>query len=115
MTPAAFRKLALSMPGAVELPHFDRSSFRVGTKIFATMKPEAGEAMIPVRPLVRCFELLAKEPDLFFSYGGWTQKHGSLGIRLAKADAKRLAPLMRDAWERIAPKPKKSSRLGKGR
>ena len=38
MTPAAFRKLALSMPGAHKAPHFERTSFRVGKRIFATMK-----------------------------------------------------------------------------
>jgi hypothetical protein len=102
MTPAAFRKLALSMPEAVEVPHFERTSFRVGKKIFATMKRDGKEVMIPVRPLLRCFELLASKPKIFFSYGGWTQKHGSLGIHLAKADAKLIGKLMREAWERIS-------------
>jgi hypothetical protein len=102
MTPAAFRKLALSMPGAVELAHFERTSFRVGKKIFATMTRDGREAMVPVRPLLRCFELLASKPKAFFSYGGWTQKHGSLGIHLAKAETRLVAKLMREAWERIA-------------
>jgi hypothetical protein len=98
MTPAAFRKLALSMPDAVELPHFQRTSFRAGKKIFATMTADGREAMVPVRPLVRCFELLESNPEVFFSYGGWTERHGSLGIRLPKVDAKLVADLVRDAW-----------------
>ena len=32
-----FRQLALSFPGTVELPHFDKASFRVNKKIFATL------------------------------------------------------------------------------
>jgi len=32
-----FRQMALSMPGSVELPHFDKASFRVNKKIFATL------------------------------------------------------------------------------
>ena len=32
-----FRQLALSFPGAVELPHFEKTSFRVNKKIFATL------------------------------------------------------------------------------
>jgi predicted DNA-binding protein (MmcQ/YjbR family) len=32
-----FRKLALSFPGASEKPHFERTSFRVKGKIFATL------------------------------------------------------------------------------
>jgi hypothetical protein len=106
MTPAAFRKLALSMPGAEEKPHFERSSFRIGTKIFATMTQDGAEAMVPVRPLLRCFELLGTQPEMFFSYGGWTQRHGSLGVHLAKADPRQLAELVHAAWERVAPKPK---------
>lgn len=37
MTVAAFRKLALSFPGSEEIPHFERTSFRVNKKIFATL------------------------------------------------------------------------------
>ncbi|HMI65781.1 MAG TPA: hypothetical protein VK517_07095 [Cyclobacteriaceae bacterium] len=34
---ATARKLALSFEGAIELPHFDKTSFRINKKIFATM------------------------------------------------------------------------------
>ena len=37
MTPAAFRKLALSLPEAVESSHMGVPDFRVGNKIFATL------------------------------------------------------------------------------
>jgi hypothetical protein len=104
MTPEAFRKLALSMPGSHEEPHFVRTSFRVGKKIFATMTPDGREAMVPVHPIPRCFELLDAQPEVFFSHGGWTRRMGGLGIRLPLADAKQLRALVRDAWERIAKK-----------
>lgn len=32
-----FRKLALSFEGVIELPHFEKASFRVNKKIFATL------------------------------------------------------------------------------
>lgn len=32
-----FRKMALSFPEAIELPHFEKTSFRVNKKIFATL------------------------------------------------------------------------------
>jgi hypothetical protein len=41
MSPAALRKLALSLPGSYEEPHFDRASFRVNKRIFETMPPSA--------------------------------------------------------------------------
>lgn len=102
MTEAAFRKLALSMPGAHEEPHFARTSFRVGKRIFATMTADGTEAMVPVRPVARCLEVLASDPKVFLEYGGWTRRLGSLGMRLRLADAKVVARLVRDAWEHVA-------------
>jgi len=32
-----FRELAMELPDVVELPHFERTSFRVNKKIFATL------------------------------------------------------------------------------
>ncbi len=37
VTVGTFRQMALSHQGAVELPHFDRISFRLNKKIFATL------------------------------------------------------------------------------
>jgi hypothetical protein len=41
-----FRKLALSFPDTVELPHFNLISFRVKRKIFATYRADEDRAMI---------------------------------------------------------------------
>jgi predicted DNA-binding protein (MmcQ/YjbR family) len=41
-----FRQLALSFPGTVELPHFDKASFRVNKKIFATLDIENKRACV---------------------------------------------------------------------
>lgn len=35
------RAIALSLPEAIEAPHFDYTSFRVGGRIFATLPPDA--------------------------------------------------------------------------
>ena len=42
----SFRQLALSFPGTVELPHFEKTSFRVKKKIFATLDIEKQLACI---------------------------------------------------------------------
>ena len=42
----AFRELALSFPGTEELPHFEKTSFRVKKKIFATMDEANGIATL---------------------------------------------------------------------
>jgi len=107
MTGAAFRKLALSLPEASEAPHFERASFRVGKKIFATMTAAGDEAMVRVAPRARLYALLNGQPDVFFSYGGWTERNGSLGVRLAKIDAAQMSSSSRRGatWRPSAPSP----------
>lgn len=46
-----FREMALSMPKAVELPHFDKASFRVNKKIFATLNKERSIATIKLNAI----------------------------------------------------------------
>ena len=46
ITTNEFRKLALSFPETVELPHFDRTSFRFNKKIFATLQTTNEIAML---------------------------------------------------------------------
>ncbi|HEX6883158.1 MAG TPA: MmcQ/YjbR family DNA-binding protein [Planctomycetota bacterium] len=104
MTPDAFRRLALALPEAHEAPHFERTSFRVGKKIFATLVPDGGEAMIKLPVAEEAEDWIAARPELFFSYGTWTTRNGALGVRLARAPAKLLQPLLVEAWRAIAPK-----------
>lgn len=101
MTPKAFQALALSFPEAHEEPHFERTSFRVKKKIFATMTPDGREAMVRVAP-DGVDALLSSFPDVFFSYGGWTTKNGAVGVRLARANAALLRDLVRDSWRKVA-------------
>jgi hypothetical protein len=104
MTAAAFRALALSLPEASEAPHFARVSFRVGKKIFATMVPDGSEAMVRVAPRAALYALLKTQPDVFFSHGGWTERNGSLGVRLAKVAAAEMRRLVIGSWRHVAPK-----------
>jgi hypothetical protein len=102
MTGRTLRQHALSLPGTHEAPHFHRTSFRVGTKIFATMTADQREAMVRVHPVERVEALLAALPDVFFSYGGWS-KNGALGVRLDQIEPGLLRELVTDAWRGIAP------------
>jgi hypothetical protein len=49
MAPDEFRAIALSLPEAVELPHFGRTSFRVRSRIFATLRPDEQRAVLKLR------------------------------------------------------------------
>ncbi len=108
MTAAAFKKIALAMPDAMEAPHFDRSSFRIKKKIFATLTADGKEAMVRVFPTARAHALIREQPDAFFSHGGWTERHGSLGVRLAAVDAAQLRELVSASYERVAQPPKRA-------
>src|SRR5690606_19175716 len=54
----SFRKLALSFPEATEEPHFEKTSFRVKKKIFATYDDAKKRA---------CIKLSEIEQDVFSS------------------------------------------------
>jgi hypothetical protein len=50
MTPDQFRKLALSLPEAVEQSHMCHPDFRVGGKIFATLWLDLVHGMVKLSP-----------------------------------------------------------------
>jgi len=107
MTEAQFRKVALSLKGVTEKPHFERTSVRVGTRIFATMTRDGSEAMVRVRPRDKLDALLHGSPEIFFSYGGWTDRFGSVGIRLRAARTDLVMQLIRDSFDDVASQPGK--------
>ncbi len=99
---AAARALALDLPGTHEEPHFDLTSFRVGTKIFATAPP-AGEQL---RIFVDEGEAraCAEEDPATFEVLMWGQKVSGVAVGLAAADPDRVAELLEESWRRRAPK-----------
>jgi hypothetical protein len=114
MTPAALERLALSLAGSHMEPHFDRTSFRVGKKIFATMTADGKEAMVKATP-DGALALIEGAPDVFFSYGGWTTRGGSLGVRLERVDPRLMRQLVVDAWSAIAPRPAQEPPMAPGK
>lgn len=42
----AFRKIALSFDNVTEQPHFEKQSFRIGSKIFATLDEKAKRVVV---------------------------------------------------------------------
>lgn len=104
MTPEELRRVALALPEAHEEPHFERTSFRAGNKIFATMTADGLEAMVKVSDAKRLQELLKAQPATFFSYGKWTVRYRALGVRLARADDILMRELLTNSWRVIATK-----------
>jgi hypothetical protein len=96
MTPDDVRALALAMPGTVELPHHERTSFRVDSKIFATMPPDR----LTVNVLVDEESARAAASDDGVELLWWGRKLSGVRITLADADATVVAELLDDAWQR---------------
>jgi hypothetical protein len=94
------RRLALALPEAVEQDHHGFPSFRVGGKIFATLRDEGymnvmldegGIRTAVERELETCEEVW------------WGKRLAAVRVDLGRADADLLASLLEDAWEGKAP------------
>jgi hypothetical protein len=104
MTGADFRRIALSMPEAVEGAHFGNPDFRVGGKIFATLALEKqGFGVLLLSPEQQS-GMVEDAPELFSPVpGGWGRK-GSTRVLLAKVPLAILEAALRTAWQKRAPK-----------
>src|ERR1700734_1084282 len=104
MKAADFRRIALSLPEAVEASHFGNADFRVNGKIFATLGLEKeGYGVLLLTPEQQA-GMVEDEPRVFSPVpGGWGRK-GSTRVRLAKVAPDILEAALRMAWSRKAPK-----------
>lgn len=102
MTENEFRKLALSMPGAVEAAHMGHPDFRIKGKIFATLEPRQGEAVVKLR-LDQQDMVVAAEPKMVHPVkGAWGQK-GWTTIVLSAVDKTTATSLLTMAAANVAP------------
>ena len=110
MTPADFRRIALSFEGAEEGSHMGATDFRVGGHIFATLASVSqgyGNLMISVEHQAA---FIAEHPDLFLPvHGGWGRM-GITHIRLAEADEDTLTGALHTAWKLRVEKNRKSGK-----
>ena len=96
------RRFAMSLPGANEQPHFEKSSFRVGGKIFATV-PEGGRHLHVFVDEHEARASVADDPSVFEALR-WGKKLAGLRIDLRFADRETVFELLEESWRRRAPK-----------
>jgi hypothetical protein len=96
------RKYALSLPEAMEQPHFDRTSFRVRGKIFLTARPSESHVHVFV-PGEHREPALAMHPECVAKLL-WGGKVVGLRVALPGAPVGVVKDLIRIAWESKAPK-----------
>jgi hypothetical protein len=96
------RRFALSLPEATEEPHFEKSSFRVRGKIFATV-PEGGLHLNVFVDEHETRASVAEDPEAFEKLW-WGKKLSGVRVTLVNADGHRVQELLEEAWRRKAPK-----------
>jgi hypothetical protein len=96
------RRFALSLPEVSEEPHFEKVSWRVRGKIFATAHPSGEQLNIFVEK-VHARAIAANLPDSFAELH-WGIRLAGVTARLAAADEDIVCGLLEQAWRRKAPK-----------
>jgi hypothetical protein len=104
MSSNRFRRVALSLPGAIEGSHQGHADFRAGKRIFATLGyPDEKWGTVMLTPEQQSV-LVEAEPDIFRPVPGGWGKRGSTNVRLAQADQTTLQSALTLAWTNVAPK-----------
>lgn len=102
MSPSAYRKLALALPETIEHEHMGHPDFRVGGRIFATLRPDAGLGMVRLFPAQQA-EFVTQAPKVFSPVpGGWGRR-GATYILLKPARAASVKAALLTAWLNTAP------------
>src|SRR5580765_2218573 len=98
------RRFALSLPETTEEPHFEKSSFRVRGKIFATVPPDGHHLHVHVDPAERA-ALVEGQPGTYEPIGrGAKPASDWVRVDLDRAHAREVKELLQDAWLLKAPK-----------
>lgn len=98
-----FRKLALAFPEATEEPHFEKTSFRVRKKIFATMAPEKAEVVLKLPPLEQTVFSDASGGAIYPVANRWGQQGWTVAL-LGKAKTDLLRDALACSYRCVAPK-----------
>jgi len=110
MTPADFRRIALSLEGVEEYSHAGLPAFRVGGRKFASLASQAegyGNLMLTLEQQAAFVE---DAPEIFLPIPGGRGKMGHTHIRLAAASENVLRGALRTTWKLRIDKNAKTSR-----
>ncbi|HEX2041016.1 MAG TPA: MmcQ/YjbR family DNA-binding protein [Acidimicrobiales bacterium] len=95
MTPDQARRLALSLPEAHEAPHFEKSSFRVGKKIFATLTEDGRHLHVFIDEAET--RAAVEEDPASCEELWWGKRLSGVRVALAAADPDRVVELLEEA------------------
>ena len=99
MTPADFRRIALSLEGAEEVSHAGLPAFRVGGRRFASLASQAEGYGNLALTLEQQAAFVEEAPEIFLPIPGGFGRMGHTHIRLAAASEDVLTGALRTAWK----------------
>jgi hypothetical protein len=99
-----FRRIALSLPGVTEAPHFDRLAFRA-KRIFTTLAADKKSANIRFAPDEQELKRLTA-PEIFTPLAGGWGAQGWTRADLAAIKASELRAALEAAWRYAQSQPK---------
>jgi hypothetical protein len=114
MTPADFRRIALSFEGAEEGSHMGSPDFRVGGRIFATLASQQqgyGNLMLTPEQQAAFVEEL---PSVFLPVPGGWGRMGATHVRLLEVTEDVLRGALHAAWKLRVEKNAKAARKKSG-
>jgi hypothetical protein len=100
MTPEQFRRLALSMPDAVEGEHHGHPDFRANGRIFASLLPDGERGMVRLSPQQQRESVQVHATGFVPANGAWGRA-GCTYVRLDAASVEALRPWMTLAWQEV--------------
>jgi hypothetical protein len=103
------RRIALSLDGTIEAPHFDRAAFKV-KRIYATLTADGKTANLKFRPDEQEFKCMLA-PEVFAPVPNAWGKQGWTTITLGKATVADVRAALEMAWAHVVPaKPHRAKR-----
>lgn len=93
------RKYALSLPEVTEEPHFEKTSFRVRGKIFATV-PEGGQYLHVFTDELEVRSCVEDDPEAY-EVLMWGRRVAGVRINLAASKLDHVLNLLEDGWRRM--------------
>ena len=105
ITVQEFTDIALSFPEAVEAPHFEKNSFRIKKKIFATLDVPNNKAVLKLTMLQQSVFCDPERSIIYPVPGAWGRKGWTM-IELKKVRKTMCKDALAESYFNVAPKKK---------
>jgi len=112
-TATDLQRIALSLAGTTEAPHFDRTAFKVA-RIYATLALDGRTANLKLSPEEQEFKCMLA-PDAFSPVPNAWGKQGWTTVTLSKIKAAELKDVLETAWRHAVPTTRSRAKTSKAK